>query len=218
MIHFRSLTSVVLSLLPVFIGGLRQLGADALPWTPALRQWQARVQRLHNWHPTDWPDVSDAALMAGLEDWAAPWLTGLSRHEEMSRFPLHDALFAHLDWSQRQQLDEQLPTHLTVPSGSSIEIDYCAEGNPVLAVKLQEVFGWLDTPALAQGRLRLTLHLLSPARRPTAVTADLASFWRQGYPEVRKDLRGRYPKHPWPEDPLTAVAQRGVKHPRNTRT
>ena len=205
------------TLLPVFIGGLRQLGADALPWTPALRQWQARVQRLHNWHPTDWPDVSDAALMAGLEDWAAPWLTGLSRHEEMSRFPLQDALFAHLDWSQRQQLDEQLPTHLTVPSGSSIEIDYCAEGNPVLAVKLQEVFGWLDTPALAQGRLRLTLHLLSPARRPTAVTADLASFWRQGYPEVRKDLRGRYPKHPWPEDPLTAVAQRGVKHPRNAR-
>ncbi|MEK6787767.1 MAG: ATP-dependent helicase HrpB [Pseudomonadota bacterium] len=213
------------TLLPVFIGGLRQLGsgagvgavACALPWTPALRQWQARVQRLNNWHPADWPDVSDAALMAGLEDWAAPWLTGLSRHEEMSRFPLQDALFAHLNWSQRQQLDEQLPTHLTVPSGSSIEIDYCAEGNPVLAVKLQEVFGWLDTPALAQGRLRLTLHLLSPARRPTAVTADLASFWRQGYPEVRKDLRGRYPKHPWPEDPLTAVAQRGVKHPRNAR-
>ncbi|MES3040859.1 MAG: ATP-dependent helicase HrpB [Pseudomonadota bacterium] len=202
------------TLLPVFIGGLRQLGADALPWTPALRQWQARVQRLHAWHPADWPDVSDAALMAGLEIWAAPWLSGLSRHEEMSRFPLHDALFAHLDWSQRQRLDEQLPTHLTVPSGSDIEIDYCAEGNPVLAVKLQEVFGWLDTPALAQGRLRLTLHLLSPARRPTAVTADLASFWRQGYPEVRKDLRGRYPKHPWPEDSLTAVAQRGVKHPK----
>ena len=202
------------ALLPAFISGLRQLGTDALPWTPALRQWQARVQRLHAWHPADWPDVSDAALMANLETWAASWLTGLSRHEEMSRFPLHDALFAHLDWAQRQTLDEQLPTHLTVPSGSEIEIDYCAEGNPVLAVKLQEVFGWLDTPALAQGRLRLTLHLLSPARRPTAVTADLASFWRQGYPEVRKDLRGRYPKHPWPEDPLTAVAQRGVKHPK----
>lgn len=202
------------TLLPVFISGLRQLGDQALPWTPALRQWQARVQRLHAWHPADWPDVSDTTLMASLELWAAPWLTGLSRHEEMSRFPLHDALFAQLDWSQRQMLDEQLPTHLTVPSGSDIEIDYCAEGNPVLAVKLQEVFGWLDTPALAQGRLRLTLHLLSPARRPTAVTADLASFWRQGYPEVRKDLRGRYPKHPWPEDPLTAVAQRGVKHPK----
>lgn len=201
-------------LLPVFIGGLCQLGAEALPWTPALRQWQARVQRLHAAHPHDWPDVSDAALMANLADWAGPWLSGLSRLEEMSRFPLQDALFAQLDWSQQQQLNELLPTHLTVPSGSSVEIDYCVEGNPVLAVKLQEVFGWLDTPALAQGQLRLTLHLLSPARRPTAVTADLASFWRQGYPEVRKDLRGRYPKHPWPEDPLTAVAQRGVKHPK----
>ena len=201
-------------LLPVFIGGLCQLGAEALPWTPALRQWQARVKRLHAAHPQDWPDVSDAALMATLADWAGPWLSGLSRLEEMSRFPLQDALFAQLDWSQQQQLNELLPTHLTVPSGSSVEIDYCVEGNPVLAVKLQEVFGWLDTPALAQGQLRLTLHLLSPARRPTAVTADLASFWRQGYPEVRKDLRGRYPKHPWPEDPLTAVAQRGVKHPK----
>jgi len=202
-------------LLPAFISGLRELGAElALPWTPALRQWQARVQRMHGWHPEAWPDVSDAALMVGLEDWAAPWLSGLSRHEEMSGIPLHDALLGQLDWSQRQALDEQLPTHLSVPSGSDIEIDYCAEGNPVLAVKLQEVFSWLDTPTLAQGRLRLTLHLLSPARRPTAVTADLASFWRQGYPEVRKDLRGRYPKHPWPEDPLTAVAQRGVKHPK----
>lgn len=209
------------TLLPVFISGLRQLGADAgasaeaaLPWTLALRQWQARVQRLHGWEPDAWPDVSDAALMATLEDWAAPWLSGLSRREEMSRFPLRDALLAQLDWSQQQTLDAQLPTHLTVPSGSDIEIDYTAEGNPVLAVKLQEVFGWLDTPLLASGRLRLTLHLLSPARRPTAVTADLASFWRQGYPEVRKDLRGRYPRHPWPEDPLTAVAQRGVKHPK----
>ena len=206
------------ALLPVFISGLRLIGSSALPWTAELRQWQARVQRLHAWFPNEWPDVSDTALMDNLDSWASPWLTGLSRLEEMARFPLQDALFAQLDWSQLQRLNELLPTQIIVPSGSAVAIDYCVEGNPVLAVKLQEVFGWQDTPALAQGRLRLTLHLLSPARRPTAVTADLASFWRQGYPEVRKDLRGRYPKHPWPEDPLSAIAQRGVKHPKKAPT
>lgn len=205
-------------LLPAFIDGLHQVGSAALPWTPELRQWQARVQRLRVWFPDEYPDVSDSALMATLPEWAAPWLMGLSRLDEMASFPLQEALYSRLSWSQQQQLDRLLPTHLDVPSGSVVAIDYAVEGNPVLAVKLQEVFGWHETPTLAEGKQRLTLHLLSPARRPTAVTADLASFWRQGYPEVRKDLRGRYPKHPWPEDPLTATAQRGVKHPKKAIT
>lgn len=201
------------TLLPAFIAGLQETGSSALPWTPALRQWQARVGILHRLDPEVWPDVSDAALMASLADWAAPWLQGLSRLSELTGFPLHDALTSRLDWPQQQTLAQQLPESLVVPSGSSVDIDYTPEHGPVLAVKLQEMFGLSETPRLAQGRVALTLHLLSPARRPTAVTSDLASFWRQGYPEVRKDLRGRYPKHPWPEDPLTAPAQRGVKHP-----
>ncbi len=201
------------TLLPAFMAGLKEAGSSALPWTPALRQWQARVGILHRLEPAAWPDVSDAALMAGLADWAAPWLHGLSRLSELAGFPLQDALTSRLDWPQQQALAQALPEHLTVPSGSSVAIDYTPEHGPVLAVKLQEMFGLSETPRLAQGRVALTLHLLSPARRPTAVTSDLASFWRQGYPEVRKDLRGRYPRHPWPEDPLTAPAQRGVKHP-----
>lgn len=201
------------TLLPVFIAGLQSMGSAALPWTPALRQWQARVGILHRLAPDAWPDVSDSALLASLASWAGPWLQGLSRASDMAAFPLHDALAALLTWPQQQELEQALPVSLVVPSGSAVDIDYTPEHGPVLAVKLQEMFGLSDTPRLAQGRVALTLHLLSPARRPTAVTSDLASFWRQGYPEVRKDLRGRYPKHPWPEDPLTAPAQRGVKHP-----
>ncbi len=202
-------------LLPAFIAGLQAVGSAALPWTPALRQWQARVGILHRLEPGHWPDVSDTALMATLADWAGPWLDGLARLDELATFPLHDALAHLLDRPRQQTLERLLPATLTVPSGSAVDIDYTPEHGPVLAVKLQEMFGLAETPRLADGRVTLTLHLLSPARRPTAVTSDLASFWRQGYPEVRKDLRGRYPKHPWPDDPLSAPAQRGVKHPRS---
>lgn len=195
----------------VLIAAIREAGVMVLPWTEELRQVQARMQLMHALEPTQWPDWSDQALLATLETWAASWLTGLSRFSHLERFPLHDALLGQLDWSSRQALDAALPTHITVPSGSSIAIDYAAGHGPVLAVKLQEMFGLQTTPRLAGGRVALTVHLLSPARRPVAVTADLASFWVNAYPEVRKDLRGRYPKHPWPEDPLTAPAQRGTK-------
>lgn len=204
--------------LPPFLQGLREAGSAALPWTEPLRQWQARVQLMHALAPEVWPDVSDEHLMATLADWATPWLTGLTRLEQLAGFPLSDALQGRLNWPQRQRLDQLLPETLTVPTGSRVSINYTAafsgQPGPILAVKLQELFGLNETPRLADGRIPLTLHLLSPARRPVAVTADLHSFWRNAYAEVRKDLRGRYPRHPWPEDPLSAVAQKGVKHPR----
>lgn len=198
----------------VFCAALREAGASVLPWTDDLRQWQARVQLMHRLAPEQWPDVSDEALLTTLETWAGPFLDGITRFSHLAKFPLRDALFSLLDWTAQQQLDKELPTRLTVPTGSAIAIDYTAEHDPVLSVKLQEMFGQLETPRLAGGRVPLTIHLLSPAQRPVAVTQDLASFWKNAYADVRRDLRGRYPRHPWPEDPFTAVAQRGVKHPR----
>lgn len=195
----------------VLAQAITDTGLQVLPWTDNLRQWQARVQILHRLEPEQWPDVSDAALRGRVPAWAGPYLTGLSRFSHLDRFPLHEALTALLDWSQQQALDQLLPTHLVVPTGSRIGIDYTGEHDPVLAVKLQELLGLTETPRLARGRVPLTIHLLSPAQRPVAVTQDLASFWKNAYPEVRKDLRGRYPRHPWPEDPFTAEAQRGVK-------
>lgn len=202
------------ALMTAFIAGVQATGSDALPWTPALRQWQARVGLLQRLDPTGWPDVSDGALLERFADWATPWLEGMASLSDLASLPLSDALASLLDWPRQQALERLLPRTIAVPSGSEIEIDYTPEHGPVLAVKLQEMFGLEATPRLAEGRVPLTLHLLSPARRPVAITADLASFWRHAYGDVRKDLRGRYPKHPWPEDPLGAPAQRGVKHPR----
>lgn len=193
---------------------IRDAGIQILPWTPALRQWQARVVLMHGLEPSLWPDVGDDTLLKDIEAWAAPFLDGITRFSHLAKFALHEALHAQLGWAAQQKLDADLPVHLTVPTGSSISIDYTAEHGPVLAVKLQEMFGQLTTPTLANGRVPLTIHLLSPAQRPVAVTQDLASFWKNAYGDVRRDLRGRYPRHPWPEDPFTARAQRGVKNPR----
>lgn len=189
--------------------GVRQLGLDALPWTEAARQWQARVLTLRRWRPDEgWPDVSDAALSATMPDWLEPALGGITRRDQLARLDLVDLLDARLDYAQRQQLARLAPTHIAVPSGSRIALDYvagAAEGAPpVLAVKLQELFGLSRTPAVDDGRRPVSLHLLSPGRRPIQVTQDLAGFWSRTYPEVRKELKGRYPKHPWPDDPLTA--------------
>jgi ATP-dependent helicase HrpB len=189
-------------------------GLAVLPWTDDLRQWQARVQLMHGLAPEEWPDVSEEGLKEILCEWADSFLDGITRFSHLQKFPLRDALFTLLDWNAQQLLEKELPVRLTVPTGSEIRIDYTSEHHPVLAVKLQEMFGQLETPRLAGGRIPLTIHLLSPAQRPVAVTQDLASFWKNAYADVRKDLRGRYPRHPWPEDPFTAVAQRGVKHPK----
>jgi ATP-dependent helicase HrpB len=187
------------------LAGIRELGLAALPWSSDAQSLRARIQFLHRTLGDEWPDVSDAALLAGLEDWLAPYLTGITRRAQFGRVDLGAALAARLDYAQRRQLDALAPTHIDVPSGSRIAIDYAAGDVPVLAVKLQEMFGATTTPTIAQGKVPLIVHLLSPAGRPLQVTRDLATFWKNVYPQVRGEMRGRYPKHPWPDDPLTAL-------------
>ncbi len=193
--------------------GIRQEGIHLLPWTQPLRAWQARVLLLRHLNAAGmkWPDVSDGTLINTLEDWLPPYLTGILRGEHLRRIDLSSALFAALSWRHRQELDVLAPTHFTVPSGSRIPIDYITGDTPVLAVRLQEMFGATETPAIAAGKLPLLIHLLSPAGRPVQVTRDLKSFWAHGYYEVKKDLMGRYPKHHWPDDPLTAQATNRAK-------
>ncbi len=192
--------------------GIRELGLEALPWTKEARALRQRLQfaREFDTRPQQpWPDVSDAALLSTLDTWLTPWLTGMSRRDHLARLSMTEIVGALLDWNQRQRLDEIAPTHLQVPSGSRIPIDYSAA--PSVAVRLQEVFGLAATPTVGGGRVPLTLQLLSPAQRPVQVTKDLASFWARGYAEVKKELKGRYPKHYWPDDPTTAVATARVR-------
>ena len=196
------------------LAGLEQLGIGALPWTPALRQWQSRIELLRHHHvaaATPWPDMSDAALEQTLEEWAAPWLIGLTRREHFARLELRNALESFISHAQRTILEREAPTHFTVPSGSSIPIDYTDGENPSISVRLQELFGLQQTPAIAGGKVPLLLKMLSPAGRPVQITRDLVSFWERGYHEVKKDLKGRYPKHYWPDDPYTAKATRRAR-------
>jgi ATP-dependent helicase HrpB len=185
--------------------GIRQMGLACLPWTDDIRAWCQRVAFLGRVRPEDgWPDLSDEHLLATLEDWLVPMLPGISRRSHLARLDLAGALRALVPWRLQRRLDELAPAHLEVASGSRITVDYGPAEGPVLAMQLQHLFGQLDTPRVADGRVAVTLHLLSPARRPIAVTKDLRSFWANIYPEVRKEMRGRYPKHHWPEDPLSA--------------
>ncbi len=199
------------------LAAVRNRGLVSLPWTEAARQWQARVCLLAQVEPERWPDVSDVALLATLETWLAPFLPGAQRWADLQRLDLLPALNSLLDYELQQSLEAQAPARLTIPTGQGVALDYTADNGPVLAAKLQALFGWTETPRVAGGRVPVVIHLLSPAQRPLAVTADLASFWRNAYPEVRKDMRGRYPKHPWPEDPFTAPAQQGTKKGTGTR-
>jgi ATP-dependent helicase HrpB len=194
---------------------VRRKGLELLPWTPALRQWQSRVALLRQLDldqqgVSDWPDVSDTALLNGLEHWLMPYLGRVSRLSHFASLDLSSIVHNLLPWPMPQRLDEQAPQALSVPSGSSIRLDY-SEQPPILAVRLQELFGLAETPRIAGGRQVVKLHLLSPARRPVQVTQDLANFWRSTYAEVKKDLKGRYPKHYWPDDPLVAEATARAK-------
>ncbi|WP_162096163.1 ATP-dependent helicase HrpB [Pseudomonas chlororaphis] len=194
---------------------VRRKGLELLPWTPELRQWQARVTLLRQLDleakgESQWPDVSDTALLKSLESWLLPYLGKVSRLSHFANLELASIVHNLLPWPLPQRLDELAPHHLTVPSGSSIRLDY-SEQPPILAVRLQELFGLAETPRIAGGRQVVKLHLLSPARRPVQVTQDLANFWRSTYAEVKKDLKGRYPKHYWPDDPLVAEATARAK-------
>jgi len=187
--------------------GVRELGLGALPWSKAARALQTRVAFLRTVLPpadaAAWPDLSDAALAATLEAWLGPYLDGIVRRDHLARLDLASILGARLDHALQQSLERLAPTHLTVPSGSRLPIDYGSDP-PRISVRLQEVFGMAATPRVAGGRVALALELLSPAQRPVQVTRDLASFWTRGYAEVRKELKGRYPKHYWPDDPTQA--------------
>ena len=197
------------------LDGIGLHGLGLLPWTPAIDSWRARVAFLCRLETaadgaSDWPDLSDAALLATREVWLRPHLAGCTRAGHLKRLDLQSILEARLDWRQRRLLDELAPGHLTVPSGSRLPLDYSGEC-PTLAVRLQEMFGARETPAVAGGKVPVLLHLLSPAHRPVQVTRDLAGFWSGGYHQVKADLKGRYPKHPWPDDPLTAPATNRTK-------
>jgi ATP-dependent helicase HrpB len=184
--------------------GIRRTGLHVLPWNDAARRLQARLGFLHRLDAA-WPDCSDAALLQSLSAWLGPRLGGMRRLTDLVRLDLADILLGLLRWDQRPTLDEWAPSHIQVASGSRIPVDYSDPEVPVIAVRLQELFGVTETPRVARGRVPVTLHLLSPAFRPVQVTRDLAGFWRTTYFEVRRDLRGRYPRHYWPDDPLQAA-------------
>ncbi|KRE94884.1 ATP-dependent helicase [Frateuria sp. Soil773] len=198
--------------LPALLAAVRSRGLDSLPWSEQARRLRARVQALRGWMPElGLPDVSDAALLDGLEHWLAPYLAGKRRLDALSADELGQALGALLDHERRRALDAQAPDSLAVPSGQSRRLEYPPGEPPVLAVKLQELFGLADTPRVGGGRVPVTLHLLSPAGRPIQVTQDLKGFWERTYPEVKKELKGRYPRHPWPDDPWTATPTHRAK-------
>jgi ATP-dependent helicase HrpB len=198
------------SMAQAMVEGVRQLGLTVLPWTAAARAVQARVGFLRRRDPQAWPDLSDEALARDPATWLGEQLRGVTRRAQLARIDVSRALLERLDWRQRRDLDRLAPTHVEVPTGRQAIIDYSGE-TPVLAVKLQEMFGVRATPTIADGRVPLVIHLLSPAGRPLQVTTDLEGFWMNGYAAVRAEMRGRYPKHPWPEDPLSAAPTKGTK-------
>jgi ATP-dependent helicase HrpB len=201
------------AMLAAMLRGIRELGLSALPWTASATQLRQRIafaRATDTRDPNPWPDVSGEALVQTLEKWLAPWLDNVTRRDHLNRLDMLEILRSMLDYPLQQRLNSYAPTHLGVPSGSQIPIDY-SDASPTLSVRLQEMFGLQQTPRIGDGRIPLTIELLSPARRPVQITQDLESFWTRGYPDVKKDLKGRYPKHYWPDDPLSAEATARAK-------
>ncbi|WP_238173773.1 ATP-dependent helicase HrpB [Kribbella speibonae] len=191
--------------------GLRRSGLSVLRWSDAALALRERLAFCHAHLGAPWPAVDDEALLAHIDDWLGTELASVRTSRDLAHLDITSALRRLLPWPAASRFAELAPERLKVPSGSEVRLKYDGIEPPVLAVKLQEVFGWTATPAVADGRVPVVLHLLSPARRPVAITSDLASFWKQGYPQVRADLRARYPRHPWPEDPLTAPPTKRTK-------
>ncbi|QFI77158.1 ATP-dependent helicase HrpB [Bradyrhizobium betae] len=220
-LHAITLSEATLAVSPseetarIFADGLIAAGLDRLPWSKAAKQWRDRVMFLRKAEGDSWPDLSDAGLIARRDDWLVPALYDKIALKDISAGDLSDALMALLPWDMRARLDREAPTHFEAPTGTVLAIDYEAEQGPTIAVRLQELFGLNTHPSIAAGKVPLVLELLSPAQRPVQVTRDLPGFWRGSYAGVRSDLRGRYPRHPWPEDPASALPTRRVK-PRGT--
>jgi ATP-dependent helicase HrpB len=211
----RSVPTQADEALPALLAGVRELGLDALAWSEHTATLRMRVAMLRDACPElVLPDLSDAALLATLDDWLAPRLAGKTRLDALTSAQLGEALAAKLDYAQRRTVDDLAPEMLRVPSGNERHLQYEPGKPPVLAVKLQELFGLADTPRIAKGRVPVTLHLLSPAQRPIQVTQDLRGFWERTYPEVKKELKGRYPRHPWPDDPWSATPTARAKQRR----
>ena len=194
------------------IDWVRQQGLASLNWSVAAEQLRLRLTCAAKWMPeADWPAMDDQSLLDGLEQWLSPSLNGVRSLKMLQQVDLHDALLRLLDWHQRQRLDKALPTHYTVPTGSRLPIRYYADQPPILSVRMQEMFGEERSPMLAEGRVAVVLELLSPAQRPLQITADLAAFWQGTYREVQKEMKGRYPKHPWPDNPAVEMPTRRTK-------
>lgn len=220
-LHAITLSEATLALSPsedtarILADGLIAAGLDRLPWSKAAKQWRDRVMFLRKAEGDAWPDLSDDGLIARRHDWLVPALTDKIALRDVSAGDLSDALMVLLPWEMRARLDREAPTHFEAPTGSVLAIDYEAEQGPTIAVRLQELFGLNTHPSIAAGKVPLVLELLSPAQRPVQVTRDLPGFWRGSYSAVRSDLRGRYPRHPWPDDPANALPTRRAK-PRGT--
>jgi ATP-dependent helicase HrpB len=195
--------------------GIARLGIQRLPWTKEQIQWRDRVLFLRRHEGEAWPDVSDDALAKHSKTWLAPYLTGKIGLSDVKADDLHAALDALLPWDMKKRLEAEAPTHFATPAGSHIAVDYAAEQGPTLSVRVQELYGLSTHPALAGGRVPLTLELLSPAHRPIQITRDLPGFWRGSWAAVKAEMKGRYPKHLWPDDPAAAQATTRAK-PRNT--
>jgi ATP-dependent helicase HrpB len=222
-LHAITLSEAPMALTPsaetarVLADGLIAAGVERLPWSKPLKQWRDRVMFLRKAEgdASQWPDLSDDALAAQRESWLVPALYDKTSLKDFSGGDLSDALMTLLPWELRARLEREAPTHFEAPTGTQLAIDYEAEQGPTIAVRLQELFGLTAHPSIAKGAVPLVLELLSPAHRPVQVTRDLPGFWRGSYAAVRSDLRGRYPRHPWPEDPASALPTRRVK-PRGT--
>lgn len=194
------------------LNGIREKGLDVLNWTPEAVQLRLRLHCAAKWLPeAEWPAVDDASLLAELENWLLPQMNGVHSLRALKALDLQHALQSWLPWPLRQRLDSELPAHYTVPTGSRLAIRYHEDNPPALAVRMQEMFGEATTPAIAQGRIALVLELLSPAQRPLQITRDLAAFWQGAYREVQKEMKGRYPKHVWPDDPANTAPTRRTK-------
>ena len=200
------------AVLDALLSGIRSRGFAVLSWNDKARELQARLESMRFWQPqAGWPDVSDTWLMANLDLWLAPYLFGMRSAEHLKKLDFFTLLATRLDWQQQSRLDREAPTHLTVPSGSRVRLRYTPGEPPVLAVRLQEMFGLADTPRVGNNMVPVLLHLLSPAQRPMQITQDLRGFWGGAYHEVKKELRGRYPKHHWPDDPWQAQPTNRIK-------